>query len=449
MRVEQAGMGMPARAGLVTAALLLLVAMVFGGGSRGQGDLVVHLVAAPALAVAILCWRHSVASPLQRAFLYLLIAAAALMALQLLPIGSDLFGQLRGRDGIAPDLQVAGVDNAWLATTLNPFGTLRALLALLVFASVWMLASMLAPEQRQQLVRLVLLLAFTMALLGFAQAAAGRYSALRFHDFHHPVGAIGTFANRNHFADLMALLIPFALCMGKPHFERGRAGAGRLLWAGVTVVLFLAAALSFSRTGFALACVALAAGWLVQPSQTGFGRAVARWAAPLAVAASCVLAVGYYAWRGIVQRLEQDPLDDLRWQYLANGTEAVRTWLPWGSGFGSFREVYAPFEPVADMGRSFAMHAHNDALEIALEGGVPGLLLLCGAMVLLAWAAASALRQRCNTDPLVLAATVAVFVPLLHSLVDYPLRTLAIAAVFGLVVAVLLSPNRDAALGRA
>jgi O-antigen ligase len=431
------------RVTLAAAAVLLAGALVFGGGSRGAGDFVVHLLAAPALAIAILQWRHAQASRAQRMFLYLLCAAASLLVLQLLPLPRGLFDSLHGRDGVLQELGEAGVRDAWLALSLNPLGTLRALLALLVFATAWMLASMLPPHGREQLLRLVLAIALLMALLGFAQAAAGRHSALRFYDFHHPVGAIGAFSNRNHFADLMAMMIPFAVSMGKVQFERNRAGAGLLLWSALTVVLFLAAALSFSRTGFALACAALVAGWLVQLRGKGEGvvnGGATRWALPLAVAGSCVLAVAYYAWRGIVQRLDQDPLDDLRWQYLSNGLQVVRAQLPWGSGFGSFRDVYAPFEPVADMGRTFAMHAHNDALEIAIEGGVPALILLCATVVMIAWAAASLWRGSSARSRLKTAAAVAVFVPLVHSFVDYPLRTLAVASVFGLVMAVLLAP---------
>jgi O-antigen ligase len=325
--------------------------------------------------------------------------------------------------------------------SLDRWGTARALLALSVFAASWLLASTLTSEARTTLLRFVLLSAFVMALLGFAQAAAGRHSSLRLYDFHHEIGAIGTFSNRNHFADLMAMLIPFALAMGKQEIARDRKTPVKLPWWGLTVVLFLAAALSFSRTGFALACVALVAGWLVQPgSGNTAGDRAARWAAPVVVAASCVLAVGYYAWQGIVQRLEQDPLDDLRWQYLANGLATVRAHFPWGSGFGSVRDPYAPFEPVAEMGRSFALHAHNEALETAIEGGLPGMLLLIAGIGLIAWAATKALARRRHSSRLVVAAAVATGVPLLHSLVDYPLRTLAVASVFGLVLAVLLAP---------
>jgi O-antigen ligase len=150
--------------------------------------------------------------------------------------------------------------------------------------------------------------------------------------------------------------------------------------------------------------------------------------------------VAYYAWQGIVQRLEQDPLDDMRWQYAANGIATLRAQFPLGSGFGSFRDAYAQFEPVAEMGRSFALHAHNDVLETAIEGGLPGALLLIAGIGLIAWAAIKTLASRRQAGSLAIAASIAAAVPLLHSLVDYPLRTLAIATGFGLVLAVLFAP---------
>src|SRR5688572_20110723 len=70
----------------LAAALLLVVALLFGGGSRGVGDLVVHLAALPALAIAVMRWRHTDATRLQRLFVYWLLAAIGLVALQLLPL---------------------------------------------------------------------------------------------------------------------------------------------------------------------------------------------------------------------------------------------------------------------------------------------------------------------------------------------------------------------------
>jgi O-antigen ligase len=74
-------------------------------------------------------------------------------------------------------------------------------------------------------------------------------------------------------------------------------------------------------------------------------------------------------------------------------------------------------------------HAHNDWLELLLETGIAGVLL---AAAFLGW---WGLRVRAvwraeERDPFAQAAVIASAAMLLHSIVDYPLRTAALSAVF-------------------
>lgn len=427
----------------VVAAALLATALAFGGGSRGIGDFVVHLFALVALALGVIRWRHAAASRTQRLFLYWLLAAVAVVAAQLLPLPATLFASLPQRAQVLVDLQRAGLDPAWLPMSVDTWGTVRALLAVITFASAWLLVTTLGPAARIRLLRLLLVLGVAMALLGFAQAGAGEHSRLRPYDYHHPIGAIGTFANRNHFADLMAMLVPLALAFAfVAHSARQLPRAA--IWFAAAVVLLLASALSFSRTGIVLTAASSAIVFIAL-AKRGAGRQ-RRHVLPILAIGVAVLAVAVYAWDGIANRLAQDPLDDLRWQYLQYGIDATKAWMPWGSGFGSFRDVYAPFEPVAAMQQVHALHAHNDLLEVALEAGVPGLVLVASFLFLLLQSSFSAfrkLRVQGKFSAIIPAAAVAVFVPLLHSFVDYPLRTLAVATVFATLLAVLVAADAE------
>jgi O-antigen ligase len=433
----------------VSAASLLVAAMVFGGGSRGAGDVVVQLFAIPALCLAVLRWRHADATRLQRLFLWWAIAAAAFVLLQLIPLPAAWFASLPQRAAVLGDLHRAGLQPDHLPLTLDRWGTVRTGLSFASFAAMALLASTLSARARQRLWTVALLAAVPMALLGFSQAAAGAASPLRFYDYHHPIGAIGLFANRNHFADLLGLLLPFALVFALQAQERLQRGLA-VGWYALGIVLLLASALSFSRAGFAVTILGLLASivlLLLRRRESGGGRM--RHLLPVLALATAVLGIATYAWDGIAARLAQDPLDDLRWQYVHYGLDALRAWLPLGSGFGTFRFVYAPFEPIGAMTYVYALHAHNDLLELLIEGGViASALLLC----LLAFVAMQfeAFRHRADASadvqsPAVkmhIAATIACVVPLLHSLVDYPLRTLAIAVPFGLALATGLSTPR-------
>lgn len=93
------------------------------------------------------------------------------------------------------------------------------------------------------------------------------------------------------------------------------------------------------------------------------------------------------------------------------------------------------------MSSEYVNHAHGDALEILLEHGVAGVLLAAGVVVW--WAARSrALIGRRDADPLALAGAAMLAIALIHSLVDYPLRTSAIAVVAAMAAGLLATPLR-------
>jgi len=425
----------------VAAGALLAAALVFGGGSRGAGDLVVHLVALVALTLGVMRWQTVRATRSQRLFLWWLLATVAVLVLQLVPLPVSWFAALPQRAEVLADLRQAGVSPAWLPITLDVWGTVRALLAIMTLAAVWLLTSTLDAGARARLLRLTLILGVAMALLGFAQAAAGEHSPLRPYGYHHTVGAIGSFANRNHFADLMAMLVPLALAFAFAE-QALRRQARAAVWYALAMLLFLASALSYSRAGMVLTAAAtVVASVFLAWAKLGAGRP-SRYLLPALAIVLGASGVVVYAWGGIAQRLALDPLNDLRWQYLKYGTEAARAYFPWGSGAGSFRDVYAPFEPVTSMQPVHALHAHNDLLEVALEAGAPGLLLVLFLLVLLFPLVWMGLRKNGDggrPSTIIPAAAVAVFVPLAHSFVDYPLRTLSVATVFAILLAVLMA----------
>jgi hypothetical protein len=405
------------------AAALLVVALLFGGGPRGAGDAVVYLAMLPCLALGILRWRREDATRWDRAFLVWWLAALGLVALQLVPLPPTWFAALPQRGSVATDLAQAGVAPVWRPMSLDAWATVRGGLAITTFGATWLVARSLPPLLWRRLLFVLLGVVVALAFLGFAQAAGGAH-ALRFHAFHHPVGAIGTFANRNHFASLLGMVLPITLAFAAQAQARGqRVQAG------------LAAALTFSRTGIVLASLALAvAACVLWWPRRGAGR---RWLAPGLVVGIATLAVGHFAWDGLMRRFEADPLDDLRWQYLRYGLDAMHAWLPWGSGLGTFPWVYAPMEPLQAMGSTFAERAHNDLLQIAIEAGIPGLFLVAAFLALCAVKAVRNFpmgRQRAVVDDRVESMIAVAFaVPILHSLVDYPLRTLALLVVAGLL----------------
>ncbi len=122
---------------------------------------------------------------------------------------------------------------------------------------------------------------------------------------------------------------------------------------------------------------------------------------------------------------------------LGTATEALRDYLPWGSGLGTFRSIYQLYEDPAEVTSTYVSHAHNDYVELALEAGLPGVLFL---LLFLGWWGRASWRAWSGADAnaYARAATIASAAILVHSLVDFPLRTATIAAVFAMCLALLV-----------
>jgi O-antigen ligase len=137
--------------------------------------------------------------------------------------------------------------------------------------------------------------------------------------------------------------------------------------------------------------------------------------------------------------------DEGRFVVTATTLAAAAAYAPIGSGLGTFATVYTAAEPAALLSPEYVNHAHNDWAELWLEGGVPIAVVLAAFLV---WYALMGFRA-CMADDasiaqdvdLARAAFAAVGLLLIHSTVDYPLRTGAMMAVFGFACALLVPPQ--------
>ena len=214
--------------------------------------------------------------------------------------------------------------------------------------------------------------------------------------------AKGTYVNRNHFAALMAMALPLLLAMWTlevlPVVRRGEKLrdhprnadlrlAMRILASILVMTLVLALLLTRSRAGigFGLLALSLASVALVWNAGSTQAKALL-----IVVAASALLLAGYV---GLTPVLERFTPDELSLSYggralLADATlRAALDFLPYGSGLGTFADVFRRYQ--TDRLTGFIDHAHNDYAEAFLELGVAGV----AAMVLLALAYAVRWRQ--------------------------------------------------------
>jgi len=440
-------------------AFLLVACIALGGGTRQAlpAEALLQLLALPFLLLGL--FGRGAREFDTRAWLcsaWLTVVALVLLV-QLVPLPSAVWTSLSGRQLLADELQLAGVELGWRPLSLDPQATLRAVLAMLAPAAVFLLAAKLNLRQRVLLLKLVLVLAIASMALGFAQLAGGSESRLRWHEVTSATNAVGPFANRNHLASLLAVCLPLsaAWLIAALRQRRQDLRAALTLAAGaLLVLLIIGLAVTRSRSGVVLGAAAFfGVGimvWLhrqrIEPGKTR-PLQIRRW-----LLLACLIGVVVSMQYGLLDlwgRLRTDPLEDRRWQIAANTFEAISTFGVLGTGAGSFVAVYPSVEPEDERSEYFMNRAHNDWLEWALEGGLPLVVVILLGLVLISRLALESVRSESARAHWQSAAAIGLVLLGLHSALDYPLRTTALAAVASLLVACLLpGEDSDASLFR-
>jgi hypothetical protein len=154
--------------------------------------------------------------------------------------------------------------------------------------------------------------------------------------------------------------------------------------------------------------------------------------------------VAAFALEPLMARFQDPVSTDARVNLLPGLIAAGKTFSPIGSGLGSFVPAYQLFERPETLLPQFVNHAHDDYIELWIEAGVLGLAVLAAG---LAWFLTAALRAAFwpsgRDIDLPRVAVIVILILLVHSAVDYPLRTAALSTLFAFACALLTPPPSD------
>jgi len=216
----------------------------------------------------------------------------------------------------------------------------------------------------------------------------------------------------------------------------------------VLIILMVGESMARSRAGLMMTIAALLGAIAMMLVDRRNSAAVFPRRMLVAATAIAFIIAVQFALYGILERFGDDPLADGRIRFAHNTIRAAMAFLPTGTGLGTFVPVYGMFEPTVDIiENKYVNHAHNDFLEFWLETGALGIGLLTvffiwfGRRALTIWRRSTAANREIDLC-LMRAATLVITFLALHSLVDYPLRTSAIAAMAAFACALLVDPLR-------
>ena len=448
------------RLSLLLAIGLVVWVFLFGGSARADALSQFFVRSGAILAAAVALAGISRTSLRDLRVLWLLLGAwVLLIALQLLPLPPSIWTALPGREQFVQLAALAGIEQPWRQISLVPHRTANSLLAGLVPLATLLVIGRLPSSTLRAVLWTCLIMAIISAFLGVLQVAAGGSSY--FYDVSNRGNAVGLFANRNHQAALLAASVPMltGLAIMAQGTDRGRVVgvAAALAFVLVLPVVFVTG----SRSGlvlFALAtAMSLLLAWksgLAKIMKKGPSRRMALGAGIAVAGAVAVLIAGNIG--GVARLSDGDAAGDLRFVLLPVYIDMIAAYFPMGGGFGTFPDLFRIVEPDSNLQFAYVNHAHNDIAELLIEGGVfAGLIALAG----LAWylrasfavwttpMSSVASGETRMAHCLALVATVGLTVLLLSSLVDYPLRTPALAG-YAAVLAVMLERGRHIVASR-
>lgn len=430
---------MPSAAKSLVAPTYLLACLIFGGSAQGIWlNMLLQLSGLGIIAWAATAGADQPLPKSARTLLLILIVGLVVVALQLLPLPPS-FSQhgLRGR--IAEGYKLLGQSVPWLPISLTPYSTLNSLLGVIPPLAVVCAVLRLGAFRASWLAAGLLAGAVAGIVLGALQVAAPGSTSpwYLYHETNRGV-AVGFFANANHMADLLVIALPFVAALAAAGKSRNvqRYSALLAILSGAAVVLLVGIVLNGSLAGYALAIPAIAGSALILAPASRNLRM------PLAIIAAVALLVAMVGLASTSigsSKLGQDASSSVqsRQEILHTTSQAIADTMPFGSGLGSFVRVYRLYESPDRVTPEYVIHAHNDYAELTLELGIAGVLLI---LVFLAWWL-SAVRSAWRTGgggPFARAASIASAVMLVHSLVDFPLRTAALSTAFAMCLVLLI-----------
>jgi len=335
--------------------------------------------------------------------------------------------------------------------------TVSHLLLLVTFLTAFYLVLLAGGDSnaRKRLVYALVALGAFESFYGLVQYLTGWQQIFAYVKKYYLEDATGTYINRNHFAGLLEMTLPFTVALAlrlasnlNRAAERSEAKARRLLSARellplvfllfLAIAMFTALVFSRSRMGIISALASLMAIFALAGSSSLSKRTRA------AVAALFFLGVaGMVLWVGSDPAVKR--FETLGHEYARTGQNRISIWRDtltlihqhplFGTGLGTFSVAYTSVQ--STFLTLLVDHAHCDYLEVVSELGLPGGILVFGSIF---WILARTVRRYRKTEDRFEAAVClgcigSIAAILVHSMADFNLYIPANALVFTVTLA--------------
>lgn len=405
-------------------------------------------IAALGLAALIATWPNSVRLENARTPILLLMGFGAIGLLQSVPLPSGVWTSLPGRSLIAEGYKALGQRLPALPISLDIEETMTTTGYVLIPLFVMLLSLRIGMKRLRGIVPwFLVILGVASVIFGLFQVFDGRDSMLYLYEFTSNGLPVGFFSNVNHQASMLLMMLPFALFLLSELGQDWNSADGNVALAIVIVAMIFMLLVGIfgagSVGGYAIIAPVLLLAFLASraPNRKGMGRSM-----QLGLVGAFALGVLLVASSPVLEGLGVTSFSDgegSRYNIWQMTVQAIKDHWIFGTGLGTYESVIPLYENPDTVTATFVAKAHNDYLQLVMESGIFGLIFIgfClvwfGGRFFSVWGKG----RGGTTEALRKFAFISILAVALHSIVDYPARTPAIAAILGLCLALISMPD--------
>ncbi len=415
--------------------LFLLVCIALGGTSQDlvYFKLFIYVLSLSLIAFSFYSRFYSDTPKLFRAPELLVLILIAAFFIYLIPLSPSLWTELAGRDIVLAGFESINMPPPWLPLSLTPETTFFSLFDFLPIIALSLLFRLnCSVDEKRIAANSILFIGIITSFLGVLQIIGG--NGFYLYDVTNQGYAVGVFSNANHQACFLAACLPFTairLLQKTSRREFDAFSIHRIDFLAVFTFISLSVGivLTGSLTGYIFLVVTFSLSSLIMIRETKFVKI----SILIALILFSIFIVDFIFLGNFLDELK-DKLVTLdpgsRRAIYSNVMEARDTFGLFGTGPGSFLEVYKIQESRDSLTTTFIPNAHNDYLQTVLELGVLGIFWMLTCFILGVNYIRKLLKLTGDNKRIALLLCLTLLLPLSHSIIDYPLRTISIAVLF-------------------
>lgn len=384
---------------------VILLALVIGGGVSQflLSDHLIEIALIPAIFIGFGGLFHPQISTFARVFTLL---AVLFIGLQFVPIGGDNW----------PSQNITSAVQLQLFSPV-PGKSLESGLFFIMLLGFGLHVMQLKPDDQAGLLNFIFIgVAINVALVLFQLSYPSRFGTYGVLPY---AISVGIFQNENHLSTLFVAIIPLVTVR-----LIGETNRGYFFYPLLLVLVLLLYAVGSKAGMFMATLIAVFSVFWFKIGHRLIGKKIL-WL----VAFSPVFFILVWKLGGFESYFLNE-----RWLMTQNTWSAITDHWLLGSGLGSFETTYPLYEPTEQIYLKYTHHAHNDVLELLLETGLSGLLLSVAMLVMV--------MRNFDRSLFNQACVFAVVTIILHSTLDYPLRTMAVGMMFSYLLAIVATKKR-------